>query len=199
VGEPERENKLKWAISLLKDDYDYIFIDTPPSLGLLTLNALTAADCIIIPLQCEYYSLEGISQLLNTVNLVKERLNPQLEIEGVLLTMADFRTKLTGEVINEIKSYFAGKVYNVIIPRSVKVAESPGYGKPIFLYDPHSTAALKYKEVGDEFLRRNQELEAAFREQSEKNEERANLEEASLQEQEEKQEVAEEAIEEKEA
>lgn len=156
VSELGRENKLKQAIETIKEEYPYIFIDTPPSLGLLTLNALTAADRLIIPLQCEYYSLEGISQLLNTINLVKENLNPHLEIEGVILTMADFRTRLADEVINEVKNYFGDKVYNIIIPRSIKMAEAPGYGKPIFMYDPKSKGALKYKELAENFLRHNQ-------------------------------------------
>ncbi|MFH1856206.1 MAG: AAA family ATPase [Candidatus Omnitrophota bacterium] len=153
--EANREGRLKQAIEAIKGEYDFIFIDTPPSLGILTLNALTAADQLMVPLQCEYYSLEGVSQLLNTINLVKSSLNPSLEIGGVLLTMADFRANLTHEVINEIKGYFGDKVFEAIIPRSIKVAESPGYGKPIFMYDPTSPAALKYKEVGKEFLKRN--------------------------------------------
>ncbi len=156
VAESDRENKLKQAIEAIKEEYSYIFIDTPPSLGLLTLNALTAADRLIIPLQCEYYSLEGISQLLNTINLVKENLNPRLEIEGVILTMADFRTRLADEVINEVKNYFGDKVYNIIIPRSIKMAEAPGYGKPIFMYDAKSKGALKYKELAENFLKHNQ-------------------------------------------
>jgi chromosome partitioning protein len=162
VEEPDREDKLRQVLKLIRERYAYIFIDTPPSLGLLTLNALTAADRLIIPLQCEYYSLEGISQLLNTINLVKENLNPQLEIEGVLLTMADFRTKLTDEVINEVKNYFGDKVYNVVIPRSVKIAEAPGYGKSIFMYDPNSMGALKYKELAEQFLKHNQGSAESF-------------------------------------
>lgn len=161
VKESNRENKLSQAIDSIRDEYDFIFIDTPPSLGLLTLNALTAADQLIVPLQCEYYSLEGVSQLINTVNLVKENLNPRLEIEGVILTMADFRAKLTNEVIAEIKNYFGDKVYNTVVPRSIKIAESPGYGKPIFLYDPSSSGALKYKEIAEEFLRRNNSQETS--------------------------------------
>ena len=159
VSELGREAKLKQALQAIKEEYDYIFIDTPPSLGLLTLNALTAAERLIIPLQCEYYSLEGISQLLNTINLVKENLNPQLEVEGVVLTMADFRTRLADEVINEVKAYFGDKVYNIVIPRSIKIAEAPGYGKSIFTYDPKSKGALKYKELAEEFLKHNKNLD----------------------------------------
>jgi chromosome partitioning protein len=158
VKESDREHKLKHALELIKEKYSYIFIDTPPSLGLLTLNALTAADRLIIPLQCEYYSLEGISQLINTINLVKESLNPKLEIEGVILTMADFRTKLADEVIKEVKSHFGNKVYETVVPRNIKIAEAPGYGKSIFLYEPSSSGALRYKELAEEFLRNTQGL-----------------------------------------
>lgn len=152
VGALSRETRLKKAISSVKENYDFIFIDSPPSLGLLTLNALVASDSILIPIQCEFYALEGVSQLLHTINLIKEGLNPNLVIEGVLLTMADYRTNLTNEVIKEIKSYFKEKVYKTIIPRNVKLSEAPSFGKPITLYDHSSIGAKKYMELAKEFL-----------------------------------------------
>ena len=152
VGALLRETRLKRALDPIKEGYDYILIDSPPSLGLLTLNALVACDSIIIPIQCEFYALEGVSQLLNTINLIREGLNPNLKIEGVLLTMADFRTNLTNEVINEIKNYFKEKVYKSIIPRNIKLSEAPSFGKPIMLYDNASIGAKKYLEVVEEFL-----------------------------------------------
>jgi len=135
VGALSRETRLKKAIELVRDKYDYIFIDSPPSLGLLTLNALVASDKIIVPIQCEFYALEGVSQLMSTLNLIIDGLNPNLSIEGVLLTMADFRTNLTTEVINEIRGYFKEKVYNTIIPRNIRLSEAPSHGKPITQYD----------------------------------------------------------------
>ncbi len=152
VGVISRENRLKKAISAVKSNYDFIFIDSPPSLGLLTLNSLVAADSILIPIQCEFYALEGVSQLLNTITLVKEGLNESLAIEGVLMTMADFRTNLTNEVIKEIKNYFKDKVYTTIIPRNIKLSEAPSFGKPINLYDPTSIGSIKYKELANEVL-----------------------------------------------
>jgi len=152
VGMLSRENRLKKALAPIAGNYDYIFIDCPPSLGLLTLNSLVASDSIIIPIQCEFYALEGVSQLINTINLIREGLNPQLHIEGVLLTMADFRTNLTSEVIREIKSYFKSKVYGTIIPRNIKLSEAPSFGKPISLYDGASIGAKKYREFAMEFL-----------------------------------------------
>lgn len=153
VGAMSRETRLKKAIDSLKADFDYVFIDSPPSLGLLTLNTLVAADSIIIPIQCEFYALEGVSGLLNTVNLVKESLNSTLEIEGVLMTMADYRTNLTNEVIKEIKNFFKEKVYESVIPRNIRLSEAPSYGKPIHIYDPTSLGSIKYKELAQEFLR----------------------------------------------
>lgn len=147
-----REYKLKKAIASVLSEYDYIIIDCPPSLGLLTINALAAADSVLIPVQCEYYALEGLSQLVNTINLVKENINASLNIEGVLLTMADFRTKLTNEVINEARNFFKGKVYNTVIPRNVRLTEAPGFGKPIAIYDKHSIGAQKYEEFAAELL-----------------------------------------------
>ena len=152
VGALSRETRLKKAISSIKEKYDYIFIDSPPSLGLLTLNALVASDSILIPIQCEFYALEGVSQLLNTINLIRDGLNPSLAIEGVLLTMADFRTNLTTEVINEIKGYFKDKVYKTIIPRNIKLSEAPSFGKPILLYDNNSIGAKRYNEFALEFI-----------------------------------------------
>jgi len=130
VGALSRETRLKKAIEPIKDNYDYIFIDSPPSLGLLTLNALVASDSIIVPIQCEFYALEGVSQLVNTLNLIKDGLNPTLYVEGVLLTMADYRTNLTTEVIKEIRAYFKEKVYTTVIPRNIRLSEAPSHGKP---------------------------------------------------------------------
>lgn len=152
VGLMGREYRLKKAISSITIAYDFIIIDCPPSLGLLTVNALTAADSVIIPIQCEYYALEGLSQLVNTIDLVKDNLNSKLKIEGVLLTMADFRTNLTNEVINEARSFFKDKVYNTIIPRNIKITESPGFGKPLVIYDKVSIGAQKYEEFTNEVL-----------------------------------------------
>jgi len=154
-----RENKLKHAIKPIKDNYDYIIIDCPPSLGLLTLNSLTAADAVIIPIQCEYYALEGeyyalegIGQLLNTINLVRENLNSFLEIEGILLTMYDSRTNLSRDVIEEVKKYFEGKIFKSIVPRNVRVSEAPSYGKPVVLYDVKSKGAKAYKKLAREVI-----------------------------------------------
>jgi len=152
VGIMGREYRLKKALSPILSDFDYIIIDCPPSLGLLTVNALSAADSVLIPVQCEYYALEGLGQLVNTVKLVKENLNSSLVIEGVLLTMADFRTNLTNEVINEVKGFFKEKVYNSVIPRNIKITESPGFGKPIAMYDKTSIGAQKYEEFVNELL-----------------------------------------------
>ena len=153
VGVLSRETRLKKALSEIKNSYDYIIIDSPPSLGLLTLNALVAADSILIPIQCEFYALEGVSQLLNTISLVRDGLNPLLQIEGVLLTMADFRTNLTVEVINEIRNYFKEKVYQTIIPRNIRLSEAPSHGKPINLYDSTSIGAKKYAELAKEVIK----------------------------------------------
>lgn len=152
VGALSRETRLRKSLSLVKSDYDYVFIDTPPSLGLLTLNALVASNSIIIPIQCEFYALEGVSQLVKTIQLIKDSLNSDLKIEGVLLTMADFRTNLTNEVITEIKNYFKNKVYKTIIPRNIKLSEAPSFGKPIDQYDRTSIGAKKYEELAKEFL-----------------------------------------------
>jgi chromosome partitioning protein len=159
----QRERRLLNVIDTIRHNYDYIIIDSPPSLGILTLNALVAGDSVIIPVQCEYFALEGLGQLLKTINLVKEKFNPKLEIEGVLLTMADFRTNLTAEVINETRVFFKEKVFRTIIPRSIRLSEAPGFGKPIYLYDRSSIGALKYdelaKEITSNFSKQTQEAE----------------------------------------
>lgn len=157
VGIMAREYRLQKSIQPVKDDFDFIFIDCPPSLGLSTINALCAADSVCIPVQCEYYALEGLGQLLNTISLVRENLNPRLNVEGVILTMADFRTNLTREVIAETRKYFSSdqlqvKVYNTIIPRNIRLSEAPGFGKPIALYDKESLGAKKYSELSYEML-----------------------------------------------
>jgi len=152
VGAISRETRLRKALSQIREDYDFIIIDSPPSLGLLTLNALVASDSVIVPIQCEFYALEGVTQLLNTLDLIRDGLNPNLELEGVLLTMADFRTNLTNEVINEIRNFFKDKVYQTIIPRNVKLSEAPSFGKPIMLYDRNSIGSKKYEEFAYEFL-----------------------------------------------
>ena len=152
VSVMNREFRLKKALEMARADFDWIIIDCPPSLGLLTINALTACDSVIIPIQCEYYALEGLGQLARTMGLVKDNLNAGLEIEGVLLTMADYRTNLTHEVINEARSYFKGKVYQTVIPRNIRLGEAPGFGKPIVLYDRNSLGAQKYLELCQEIL-----------------------------------------------
>jgi chromosome partitioning protein len=152
VGVTGREFRLKRALDEIKHQFDFIIIDCPPSLGLLTVNALSACKSVIIPVQCEFFALEGLSQLARTMNLVKDNLNPELEIEGVLLTMADYRTRLTTDVINETKTYFKKKVYETVIPRNIRLSEAPGFGKPIFLYDRNSLGARKYRELCAEIL-----------------------------------------------
>ncbi len=147
-----REKMLKRALSEVKDDYDYIFVDCPPSLGLLTINALGAADSVLIPIQCEYYALEGVSQLMNTIWLVQRGLNPELKVEGVVLSMFDGRTNLSIQVVDEVKQYFKGKVYTTIIPRNIRLAEAPSYGVPIMVYDPKSKGAEAYAELAEEFI-----------------------------------------------
>ena len=147
-----REYRLKRALQKEKENFDFIFIDSPPSLGLLTINALCAADSVLIPVQCEYYALEGLTQLNNTIKLVRDNLNPNLYIEGVLLTMADFRTNLTKEVIQEARKHFHEKVYKTVIPRNVRLTEAPSFGKPVALYDKDSLGAKKYEELSKEIL-----------------------------------------------
>ncbi|GAB6933777.1 MAG TPA: AAA family ATPase [Calditerricola sp.] len=149
-----REVRLRKALGVVQDRYDYILIDCPPSLGILTVNSLTAADSVIIPIQCEYYALEGLSQLLNTIRLVQKHLNPDLRIEGVLLTMLDARTNLGLQVIEEVKKYFKDKVYRTIIPRNVRLSEAPSHGQPIITYDPKCRGAEVYMELAKEVIER---------------------------------------------
>ena len=160
VDADRREARLKKAIAAVVDAYDFIIIDCPPSLGLITLNALVSASCVLIPVQCEYYALEGLGQLTNTINLVKESLNPDLEIDGVLLTMADFRTNLTQEVIIETRNFFGARVFDTIIPRSIRLSEAPGFGKPIHFYDKNSIGAEKYAALAKEVLARSSQAVA---------------------------------------
>ena len=147
-----REYRLKKVLVKQKEHFDFVIIDSPPSLGLLTINALCAADSALIPVQCEYYALEGLTQLVNTIKLVKNNLNPGLIIEGVILTMADFRTNLSKEVIREARNYFKEKVFKTVIPRNIRLSEAPSFGKPIALYDKDSIGAQKYKELTQEIL-----------------------------------------------
>jgi len=150
-----REFVLRDVLSKIRNDYDYIFIDCPPSLEMLTLNSLCAADTVLIPIQCEYFALEGLSDLLATIRRVKTNLNPDLEIEGVLLTMYDSRTNLSSQIATEIKKHFKEKIYNIAIPRSIRIAEAPSHGKPVTVYDRTSRGSLAYRELAKEFLKRN--------------------------------------------
>jgi chromosome partitioning protein len=151
----DREMIMRNTLAKVKDQFDFIFIDCPPSLGLITLNNLTAADSVIIPLQCEYYALEGMSELLDTIMLVQNGLNPSLGIEGILMTMYDIRTNLSKQVVGEVKSYFKDKVYNTIIPRNVRLGEAPSFGKPIILYDSEAKGAKAYIELARELISQN--------------------------------------------
>lgn len=157
VSQISREQRLKEKLDLIKDEFDFIIIDCPPSLGLITLNAFTASNSVLIPVQCEYYALEGLGQLLNTINLVKKHLNKNLEIEGAVLTMYDMRTNLSNQVVKEVKHYFEDKVYKTVIPRNIKVSEAPSYGMPISVYDPKSKGARAYEKLTREILK-NDEL-----------------------------------------
>ncbi len=152
-----REKKLRAAMDAIKDSYDYIFIDCPPSLGILTINSLTAVESVLVPIQCEFYALEGVSQLVSTIELVKKSLNPKLEIEGVILSMFDGRTNLSIQVVQEVKKYFGSKVYSTVIPRNIRLAEAPSFGMAITEYDPNSRGAEAYIEFAEEFLRREAE------------------------------------------
>ena len=157
VGMFARETKLRAVLESVRDKYDFTIVDCPPSLGLLTVNTLTAADCVIIPMQCEYYALEGLSELLRIIELVNRDLNPSLKIEGVLLTMADWRTNLSKQVIEEVKKFFGGKVYDTIIPRSVRLSEAPSFGKPIIFYDITSSGADAYQKFAKEVIKNDKE------------------------------------------
>ena len=152
-----REISLKKGLDKIRHMYDYIFIDCPPSLGLLTINSLTAVDSVLIPIQCEFYALEGVSQLVSTIELVKKSLNPKLTVQGVILSMFDGRTNLSLQVVQEVKKYFGGKVYSTVIPRNVRLAEAPSYGMPITEYDPKSRGAEAYMDFAEEFLELEEE------------------------------------------
>ena len=156
VSMMSREQRLKEKLEEVQDEFDYIIIDCPPSLGLITLNAFTAANSVLIPIQCEYYALEGLEQLINTINLVKKHLNKNLEIEGALLTMYDIRTNLSNQVVKEVKNYFGDKVYKTVIPRNVKLSEAPSYGMPITVYDSRSKGAKSYEKFVKELLKNNE-------------------------------------------
>ena len=147
-----RESKLKNAVMLVRENYDYIIIDCPPSLSLLTVNALTASDQVIIPIQCEYFALEGLSQLVKTIDLIRKSLNPDLRICGILLTMYDSRTLLSEQVVDETRQHFGGKVFKTLIPRNIRLAEAPSFGQPIVFYDPSSTGAVAYENLSREIL-----------------------------------------------
>ena len=158
IDREQRERILQKAIEDLRDKYDFVIIDCPPSLGLLTINALTASDSVIIPVQCEYFALEGLGQLLNTIKIVRQHLNTELEIEGVLLTMFDSRTRLSDQVADEVKKYFEDRVFDTIISRNVRLAEAPSFGKPALLYDSTSTGAKNYLALAREIIHRNKKL-----------------------------------------
>lgn len=152
VGSANREKRLRNALMELPSQFDYVIIDCPPSLGLLTINALTAADAVLIPLQCEYYALEGLSQLINTIRLINNNYNPRLEIRGILLTMHDSRTNISQQVSEEVRQHFPGLVFNTFIPRNVKLSEAPSFGKPIILYDVRSRGAVAYLNLAQEII-----------------------------------------------
>jgi len=155
IGIDKKEYILKKEVDWVKDQYDFIIIDCPPSLNVLTINALTTADSVLVPIQCEYYALEGLSQLIHTVNLVKERLNPDLEIEGVVFTMFDSRTNLSMQVVENVKSHLNQSIYNTMIPRNIRLAEAPSYGMPIHMYDSKSAGAEAYMNLADEVILQN--------------------------------------------
>ena len=161
VSMMSREQRLKEEVDIIKEKFDYVFIDCPPSLGLITLNAFTASNSVLIPVQCEYFALEGLGQLLNTINLVKKHLNKEIRIEGALLTMYDIRTNLSNQVVKEVKKYFENKVYKTVIPRNVRLSEAPSYGMPITEYDPRSKGAKSYIKFAKEFLKINEEEKKA--------------------------------------
>lgn len=154
VSIDQRESRLREALAPVRDEYEFIILDCPPSLGLLTLNALTAANSVLIPMQCEYYALEGLARLLETTDLVREQLNPELELEGILLTMVDMRNNLSRQVETEVRSHFGEKVYRTRIPRNIRLSEAPSHGKPILLYDIHSRGAVAYLKLTEEILTR---------------------------------------------
>lgn len=151
---PRRERRLKEALDTVAGEFDYVFIDCPPSLGQLTVNALTACNTVLVPMQCEYYALEGLSQLVSSIRMVKRSSNPQIDIEGIVLTMYDSRTNLTIQVAEEVKKYFGSKVFKTVIPRNVRLSEAPSHGKPVIAYDRLSRGAMAYNAVAEEFLKR---------------------------------------------
>ncbi len=161
VDHPTRERMMRDALALVKDEYDYILIDCPPSLGLITINMLAAADALLIPLQCEYYALEGLSQLLNTIHIVQQGINPSLRIDGVLLTMYDARLNLSRQVAAEARDYFGSQIFESVIPRNVRLAEAPSFGKPIIMYDAASIGAQAYMGVAKELMERTNLITAA--------------------------------------
>jgi len=163
VNEQEREKKLRNALATARDKYEFLIIDCPPSLSLITLNALAAADSVLIPVQCEYYALEGLGQLLNTINMVKKSFNPSLDIEGVLMTMFDSRLRLSNQIVDEVKKYFGEKVFSVIVTRNVRLSEAPSFGKPILLYDAVSSGSKNYMDLAKEILANNQKQQATQR------------------------------------
>ncbi|MBI2428594.1 MAG: ParA family protein [Ignavibacteriales bacterium] len=163
VNENDREKKLRNAVESVRNNYEFIIIDCPPSLSLITLNALTASDSVLIPVQCEYYALEGLGQLLNTINMVKKSLNPSLDIEGVLMTMFDSRLRLSNQIVDEVKKYFGEKVFKIIVTRNVRLSEAPSFGKPILLYDAVSSGSKNYMDLAQEILGNSQRQHASRR------------------------------------
>ena len=159
IGVDRKEFILKREVEWVKDSYDYIIIDCPPSLNMLTINAMTTADSVLVPIQCEYYALEGLSQLIHTVNLVKERLNPDLDMEGVVFTMYDSRTNLSMQVVENVKSHLNHRVFKTLIPRNIRLAEAPSYGQPITIYDPKSAGAESYRQLAQEVISNDIETE----------------------------------------
>lgn len=155
IGVEKKEYILKNEVDYVKDDYDYIIIDCPPSLNMLTINSMTTADSVLVPIQCEYYALEGLSQLIHTINLVKERLNPSLDMEGVVFTMYDARTNLSAQVVENVKNNLNHHIYNTLIPRNIRLAEAPSFGQPITVYDPKSTGSEAYLRLADEVIAQN--------------------------------------------
>ncbi len=155
---PQRESRLKTALALVRDEFDFIFMDCPPALGLITINALCASDTLLVPIQCEYFALEGLSQLMNTVRQVKRLYNPLIDIEGVLLTMYDGRLNLTQSVVEEVKRFFPRRVYSTVIPRNVRLSEAPSFGQPVMYYDRYSRGAQSYQDLASEFLANNQSI-----------------------------------------
>ena len=158
VNLERREEKMRDALSGVKDDYDFVIIDCSPSLGLITINALTAADSVVIPVQCEYFALEGLGKLLNTVKIIQTRLNPSLEIEGILLTLYDSRTSLGNQVVEEVRTHFRNIAFKTVIPRNVKLSESPSFGLPVVIHDAESKGAISYLNLAHEILEKNKHI-----------------------------------------